>query len=341
MASTSSIRPSESVSVASGASNIEERPPPASSVVSSSYRVSKGLRAGPPARDPVWQHARKHRAGIEPRTVVSGSTSRTLWYCKYDGCDTYSTLSTVCAGNHLLSAHSITTGDIPVSKVAQKIQRDLQSFTKPLEEARRQKDELLVKEGLRSAANPATIGQALLRLIVHHDLALSFVEWPEVHTFVIAINYQAAGCIWSSHQTTANRVAKTYRVRQQQLKEQLQQSRSLVHLTTDTWNSPNNKELQAITAHFVDDEGRLQKALLALPELDNGHSGVGVARYVLRAINCYGFKERVGYITTDNATCNDTLCEELSKELVNWKTPERRLRCVGPYHQPCSAGLLC
>lgn len=169
----------------------------------------------------------------------------------------------------------------------------------------------------------------MLRLIVYRDLPLSFVEWPETHTLINAINYQAAGCIWSSHQTTACRVSTTFRLRQQQLRRQLQQSLSLIHLTTDTWHSPNNKELQSITAHFVDNEGKLQKALLGLPELTAGHSGTEVAPHVLQALELYQIKERVGYVTTDNATANDTLCVALSESLNDWKPIERRLRCVG------------
>ncbi|KAF2178425.1 hypothetical protein K469DRAFT_599433, partial [Zopfia rhizophila CBS 207.26] len=36
-----------------------------------------------------------------------------------------------------------------------------------------------------------------------------------------------------------------------------------IHFTTDIWSSPNNSHYQAITAHFVDKLGRLQKAILA------------------------------------------------------------------------------
>ncbi len=55
-------------------------------------------------------------------------------------------------------------------------------------EQRRQHDEA-TKEILRTAANKSTVGQALLRLITQHDLPLSMVEWPELHTFVNALNY--------------------------------------------------------------------------------------------------------------------------------------------------------
>jgi hypothetical protein len=324
MASTSSIRPNDSISVVSVMSDGPETNTLAASTNTSSYRIVKNKKAP----HPVWRHCRKAGRG-EPRVKASGKTTRAVWYCKHAGCEDYSTLSTITAQNHLASFHDEQCGQPPLSRTAHKIQSDIESFTTPVEVARRARDDALVQNALKTAANPVTVGQAILRLIVYHDLPLSFVEWPETHTLINAINYQAGGCIWTSHQTTAYRVSTTFRLRQQQLRRQLQQSLSLVHITSDTWHSPNNKEFQSITAHFVDNDGKLQKALLGLPELAAGHSGVEVAPYVLRALEWYQIKERVGYVTTDNATANDTLCMALGDQLNDWQPVERRLRCIG------------
>ena len=83
------------------------------------------------------------------------------------------------------------------------------------------------------------------------------------------------------------------------MKQLLQQSQSLIHLTTDTWHSPNYKELQAITAHFVDASNTRQKALLSLPELRNGHAGVEVAAQIMTTLEAYDITDRLGYITAD------------------------------------------
>jgi hypothetical protein len=114
------------------------------------------------------------------------------------------------------------------------------------------------------------------------------------------------------------------------VKQLLQHSQSLIHLTTDTWHSPNFKELQAITAHFVDASNTRQKALLSLPELRNGHAGVEVATQIMTTLEAYGITDRLGYITADNHGANDTLCEELQQQLTTpWQAVQRRLRCVG------------
>jgi hypothetical protein len=229
----------------------------------------------------------------------------------------------------MLSVHGVNIDINPPSIVKKKIQQDLVKMVNRTEHIRREKEHELVKEGLRNAANPAVVKQALLRLIVHHDLPLSTVEWPELHSLVLAINYQAEGCIWTSHQTTANMVARTFETRRLQLKELLQQSRSLIHFTTDTWHSLNHKELQAITGHWIDETGRLFKALLALKEMVNGHAGSEVAVAIQSTLEYYEIKEKAGYLTADNHGANDTLCEALSEVLNDWNPQQRRLRCVG------------
>ena len=90
----------------------------------------------------------------------------------------------------------------------------------------------------------------------------------------------------------------------------------MIHLTTNTWHSPNFKELQAITAHFIDDSGRRQKALIALPELLDGHAGVEVVGHIVTALKDYDIEEKLGYITTDNHGANDTMCKALSERLL-------------------------
>ena len=277
----------------------------------------------------VWTYCRKPVQGDEAKRTPKEQGARRIWYCKHEGCEDYSVTSTSSARHHLKAVHYLTLPDEDLSNVKRGINQDLQSSFSHQVLCKQQQEDQLVRRALKGAANKAAVQQALLRLIVQHDLPLSTCEWPELHTLVRAINYEATHCIWTSHQTVANQISKTFKIRQVQVKEALQQSQSLVHLTTDTWHSPNLKELQAITAHFVDSKGTLRKVLLDLPELPEGHSGVKVAPYVLAALETYGIKDRLGYITADNHGANDTLCESIHEQLLDWQPSKRRLRCVG------------
>ena len=290
-------------------------------------------RARKKCTNSVWDHCRIPLLEVEPYSRMQGGQTRRVWYCKYPRlahCRSYNVVSTAAAANHLKSTHGIETDTTP-SRVTVARDKDLQSLFGKQHIENKAKEEAAIREALRTAADKVTIHQALLRLIIHHDLPFSAVEWPELHTFVYSLNYMAEGCIWQSHQTTANHLEKTFQERQQQVALILRQSQSLVHLTTDTWHSPNFKELQAITAHFLDAGGRRQKALLSLPELRNGHAGIEVASRIIEALKTYGISDKIGYITADNHGANDVMCREVERLLEgsHWQAKQRRLRCSG------------
>lgn len=112
-----------------------------------------------------------------------------------------------------------------------------------------QQAESEIRELLRSIADKDRIQQAVLRLIVRRDLPLRLPCWPEMNTLIHAANYMATTSLWDSPTTTANHVKRTFEARRKELTGVLHRSRSKIHLTTDTWHSPNRKELQAITTH--------------------------------------------------------------------------------------------
>jgi len=150
---------------------------------------------------------------------------------------------------------------------------------------------------LKAAADTATVRRALLRLIVRHDLPLTLPTWNETHTLVHSINYMASGTLWHAHSTTAYQILQVFEVKRQQLKQQLQRSQSRIHITTDTWHSPNHKEFQAVTAHWLGADNKLHKALISLPEMEAGHAGVKVTEKLLTVLDNYSLKDQLGYIT--------------------------------------------
>ena len=174
-------------------------------------------------------------------------------------CHAYNVIGLSAAKNHMLNFHGISTDPSKPSQTEQKRQQDLRTVVGKQTLKKQEQESQVIKDTLRAAANRTKVRQALLRLIVHHDLPLCAVEWPELHTLVYTINHEAGSHIWSSHQSVANNIRKTFEIRRLEVEQQLQRSQSIIHLTTDTWHSPNRKEFQAITAHFVDDQGIKQK----------------------------------------------------------------------------------
>lgn len=116
---------------------------------------------------------------------------------------------------------------------------------------------------------------------------------------------------------------------------ELAQARRIIHLTTDSWTSPDRLEFQAITARHVNKDIKRSTALLALPRFYNGHAGEEVAIHVFEAIQLYAIERRLGCITSDDAGSNDTLCKYLAGKLqlltppVYWDPLLHRIRCNG------------
>ena len=103
-----------------------------------------------------------------------------------------------------------------------KIKADLRSLFSEQELTNKYNEEKKTQEVLRKCVDKQTVHQALLRLIVYHDLPLSMVEWPELYTLVFAINHQATDFLWTSYQSTAIHVTNTFEERRLQVARILQ-----------------------------------------------------------------------------------------------------------------------
>jgi hypothetical protein len=123
--------------------------------------------------------------------------------------------------------------------------------------------------------------------------------------------------------------------------------------TFDTWTSGSGDAYLAFTIHYVDappsnlNDWVMVNKLLALPELDGGHSGANQADVLLRVIDRYNIGPKVsiwaieareinlihsqlGWMTADNATNNDTALHKVAKHVDPsgqwWKAKRCRVR---------------
>lgn len=112
------------------------------------------------------------------------------------------------------------------------------------------------------------------------------------------------------------------------LRAKLYSAKSKVHISTDAWTSEEGTNYLAIVAHFLDENHKLQTALLDLPALKGPHSGENIAKVLSTAITFYDVSPTIGFFMMDNAANNDTCIQELAKQYPTIKR-ESRLRCVG------------
>jgi len=106
-----------------------------------------------------------------------------------------------------------------------------------------------------------------------------------------------------------------------------------IHLSFDLWTSPNHRSFLGIVGHWATQSGQLVSATLGFRRFFGSHSGVNIAETVIKVLDTYQITSKLGYITIDNATNNDSALVELSKLLALRNIPFRpeimRVRCFG------------
>lgn len=193
--------------------------------------------------------------------------------------------------------------------------------------------ELAFQNQLRNLVDANAANELQITLITRNHLPFRFVEHQEFHQLIAMFNPAAADILVKGHTTVARHIERLYHLQQDQLRQSIAQSKSQIHFTTDSWTSNyGNLKPLAVTGRWVTPDGRLSKALLNLHNLPDGHAGKLTAPYLFETIKSLGIKNP-GYITSDNASCNDTMMAELSKLLasidIDWDPVQCRTRCFG------------
>ncbi|KAG7000368.1 hypothetical protein FOFC_03219 [Fusarium oxysporum] len=111
------------------------------------------------------------------------------------------------------------------------------------------------------------------------------------------------------------------------VRELLRRARSMIHFTFDGWTSRQNTSFLCINAHFIDQDWKQWKILLALPALKKRHTGTALADEVADTIYAFDVQDKLGYCTLDNAANNGTAMEALAAEF-DFDSNERRIRCA-------------
>lgn len=192
---------------------------------------------------------------------------------------------------------------------------------------------LSLKKILRNAINKEAFIEAQTQLITRRRMAFNCVEWAEYQALLMSINPEVEDFLIESHTTVPIHIKRSFITHRKTITSRLQGAVSQIHYGIDLWSSPNRKSFLGICAQFVDSEYKLQKALLALPQVRFSHSGETLASHILDTLQAYNIAEKTGYIVGDNASSNDTCVAALAKGLaklgVEFDPKRRRIRCSG------------
>lgn len=277
----------------------------------------------------LWSLARPPR----DNELTRNKFGQRMWYCNIARCLHKGTPTGARAREHLLKEHSIDLSPVlPAAK--KKMVMTIEKSFQSQKERQTTADDVKERQILKGVLDQRRIREALIHLIVRRSLPQTITEWPEFIAFCASLNSEATEVVARSHSSIHRYIEKSFFKHRSEVRRAISKARSRIHLCTDTWTSPHRKEFQAINAHYVDEHGRLQKALIALPELHSGHSGSECAEQIMVALDTFSIEHRLGAITSDNASAMTTMTEQLESMLrirkgVEWSATTNRLRCLG------------
>ncbi|QRV92764.1 AC9 transposase [Ceratobasidium sp. AG-Ba] len=167
----------------------------------------------------------------------------------------------------------------------------------------------------------------LVDLVVSNDEPLSLVETPEFRDLIL---YCGQGRIHEQDVPHRDKLATAawamYLLEKGKIDEDMKQSRGRISLTSDLWSDANQRSFMAVTAHYINERGSLQDHLISFRKIDGEHTGANIAQALFQVLQESDIVGKVGWITLDNASNNDTLMEELATSLKQYGAefdPER------------------
>lgn len=279
----------------------------------------------------IWSFARPAR----PDEAAKDKHNHKIWYCgqgKGKDCVFRGTATLRYVRSHLESQHRIELSTEPSEASARSARFSSIDHLFKKQKVKVDAEQERVLEGV---LHRDRVLQALVHLVARRSLPQNIITWPEFHAFCATLNHAAPRMIGTSPGIIRRQMKRNFSLHRVTVQGLIARARSRIHLCTDTWTSPqgHRKEFQAVNAHFVDEYGCQQKALLALPELLRGHAGVQCAEQIFRVAKAFGFQHRLGSITSDNASAMTTMATQLEdllrREEVEWSAATNRLRCLG------------
>lgn len=172
----------------------------------------------------------------------------------------------------------------------------------------------------------------LIQWIVSCHLSFLTVENIYFRNLLSCLNEKLADFLPKAGGTIRAWVMEEFYWRHLQLKQDLHNGRSRVHLSFDLWTSSNSMAMLAVVAHFIDEHYINRTIFLGLRRVQRSHSGENMAQQVITVINDFELVDLFGYFVLDNAESNDTCVEAILKELCPEMTGNRRhqrLQCIG------------
>ncbi|MBW0474485.1 hypothetical protein O181_014200 [Austropuccinia psidii MF-1] len=93
---------------------------------------------------------------------------------------------------------------------------------------------------------------------------------------------------------------------------------------TDTWTSPNLTAFMVVTGHYLDVNFKLNSIILGLTDIE----GSALAKISPNILAQYNLKDNIIFITTDNASVNSHMANEIQAITDLFCTKTQAIGCM-------------
>ncbi|XP_021775517.1 zinc finger BED domain-containing protein RICESLEEPER 2-like [Chenopodium quinoa] len=145
-------------------------------------------------------------------------------------------------------------------------------------------------------------------MIIVDELPFKHVEKPGFRHFVQVACPQFH---IPSRVTIARDCLKLYYSEKEKLREMFKTCQR-ISVTTDTWTSIQRINYMCLTAHFIDNDWKLNKKIINFCPISS-HKGEAIGKAVEACLEYWGIDDKLFTVTVDNASSNDVACAHLSR----------------------------
>lgn len=172
----------------------------------------------------------------------------------------------------------------------------------------------------------------LVKFVVATNQAFTIVESQEFKDLISYAGVQNKKLIINGADTLRNDIQTTFKEKKEMLAGRLKLLSSNVSFTIDCWTSANQHPFQGVTAHWIDDNWKIQSTVLDLALLEGPHTGKNLCGAFINTLKTYDIERKVLGISTDNASNMDSFFMEFQiyaeGQNLNFTTTDNRVRCL-------------
>lgn len=262
---------------------------------SANSSASDTRRAPVPRRSDIWTFVRENNDG-----------TFTCLLCPADSAPSWNAKAHTTFRRHLKRLHGEEYGvddDVALEDTRRARQTDLLAFG----------FERYVRQ--RTFDKTAADNQ-LVALIVANALSLSLVEKKEFRSFCRTLH---PDYVPPTRKTVRKRILKRWVCEKELVRRSILEGvkNCRVSATTDLWTSAAKRGYMVVTLHWINDEWVIMSAMIGFTRVEYPHSGPRIAHHLIDTVRAMSGSlfAKLWAITTDNASNNGTMIDEINESL--------------------------